>query len=388
MNLSSTDKQQILSGQSLNHKVINAGSRKVFQILPSKLKIITNGLLDIKKRKDLKTINYSTFGKQFCQILELYEEHWIVITNIVPDNIVQQNSVDTAVIYIYDFFKKSSYRTKKHEIKYPISFIFDCCDFLDVTPAKIKFKIMDVCQSSNVSLTGFYAILTCVFVTTRSHDKHFSVKESLITESLVNFYEIGEFTKESFKVDDNAIKQYLSFEERLYCHCNYPDTGERMKSCDRCLNWFHVHCEDFESDNSTWYCRYCIGIHVIPVEVLRDLIFVPLCIENEKMHYTLSLVCKKWSLTVNNVKFRDIVHIKWLDIFYQANKWSLAKQNEFRRGFDVLTCLGCRKLFKAETGYWRDLSGCTGISPDVPISGYCNNCDGARLPDQDYDSDW
>ena len=54
-----------------------------------------------------------------------------------------------------------------------------------------------------------------------------------------------------------------------------------MKQCDRCENWSREDCEDLINEDQTetvdkkrfWFCRYCIGIHRFPGEIL-DTIFV------------------------------------------------------------------------------------------------------------------
>ena len=45
-----------------------------------------------------------------------------------------------------------------------------------------------------------------------------------------------------------------------------------------------------------------------------------LCITDEKMHLTLTLVCKKWKSFINE-KFIERVHLQWLDQEYHANTW-------------------------------------------------------------------
>ena len=71
-----------------------------------------------------------------------------------------------------------------------------------------------------------------------------------------------------------------------------------MKECDRCHNWFHEDCEDFNCEvqiskvnsENQWFCRYGIVIHRLPYKII-DNIFVNLCLENKEMHSIIALVC-------------------------------------------------------------------------------------------------
>ena len=113
---------------------------------------------------------------------------------------------------------------------------------------------------------------------------------------------------------------YTTFTEKIYCHCKQPDFGERMKQCDSCANWFHMHCEYFESNlnsknNSSlkWYYQSCVPwtslhINLLPHLVL-DKIFFELCVADERMHSTLALVCKKWSFFISE-KFVERVSLE------------------------------------------------------------------------------
>ena len=150
-----------------------------------------------------------------------------------------------------------------------------------------------------------------------------------------------------------------------------------MKQCSRCLDWF---CESFDDVDQNyfpnhWFDHYCIGIHLLPGKILET-IFLELCIaQKEIMYFILSLVCKKWSETVNK-NFRDKVHIAWFDRQFNVNNWSAEVKRKYRVPFTVLKCLNCNRNFKPEIGYWRDPRGCTAMyRADNHISGYCSECE-------------
>ena len=79
-----------------------------------------------------------------------------------------------------------------------------------------------------------------------------------------------------------------------------------MKECDRFQNWFHKVWKDFDCEDQIpkvnrekqWCCRYCIGIHRLPYEII-DNIFINLCLENEEMHSIIAQEWKKWSMHIN-----------------------------------------------------------------------------------------
>ena len=114
-----------------------------------------------------------------------------------------------------------------------------------------------------------------------------------------------------------------------------------MKECDRCHNWFHEVCEDFNCEDkiskvnsqNQWFCRYCIGIHRLPYEII-DNIFVNLCLENEEKHSFIALVCKKWSRHINK-EFVEKVNFKWLDKEFKANEWSEENKRKYRIPFPM-----------------------------------------------------
>ena len=76
-----------------------------------------------------------------------------------------------------------------------------------------------------------------------------------------------------------------------------------MKQSNRCLDWFHEDCESFDDVDRNffpnhWFDCNCIGIY-LPPRKISEVIFLELCIAQEKMHLILSLVCKRWSKIVN-----------------------------------------------------------------------------------------
>ena len=78
----------------------------------------------------------------FVQILSLNEHHYVVITNL------ELSTEETNTIYIFDPCTEFSYREMDNDIKYPISFIKTCCNFLPTTQRKISFKLINAYEAN------------------------------------------------------------------------------------------------------------------------------------------------------------------------------------------------------------------------------------------------
>ena len=61
----------------------------------------------------------------------------------------EANETPRETIFIYDPFHEASYRENSNEIKYPLSFVQDCCDLMSQPFVKVNF----------IALTWHYAII-------------------------------------------------------------------------------------------------------------------------------------------------------------------------------------------------------------------------------------
>ena len=373
------DKRHILSGQSLHSGIMNAAITKI-----RRLSYWCHGLQPIGSRTTTWERCYKkNKSGSIVQILNLHQFHWIAITGCVDRNFYD-GSGSGAIIKIYDTYRKLGYRKKENEIKYPLVFVQDACELLD-TENFVTFSVENVIQTNKKENSGILAIIYAFILSQNEEPFSYEVCEEKINESLICFLETGNFSSQTMNPSDICIrnKTYSNWKEILYCHCKRPDFGKRMIECDRCGQWFHEECEEYDNplqikvtpSGKEWTCRYCCGIHVLPNEILRK-IFLELCVEDEVYHYRLSLVCTKWCRMLD-INFRDMVHFTWLDREFHAGSWSPTKIKQYRVGFDIMKCQACDTRFKPREGYYRDpknKSVCIyhGENTDPPL--YCNDC--------------
>ena len=367
--MTTDDKRQVMDRFTLNVNMISLAMR-LLSYLNDQV-FCWNDLLNVGTSDVWKYLN----DKKFVQILPLHEHHYVAISNL------QLSTEEINTIYIFDPCIEFSYREMDNDIKYPISFIKTCCNFLRKTQRKISFKLMNVCRANSLPSNGYYVVMYAYTLFCNLDIFSLKVSQENISSNIISFFETNEIP--SFQclplLHETKPDVYMDFQETLYCHCRGPDLRKSMKQCNRCLDWFQEDCESFDDIDQNvfpnhWFDRYCIGIHLLPREIL-EAIFLELCIAREEMHLILSLVCKRWSEIVNK-NFRDRVHIAWLDREFNANNWNEETKRKYRVPFRVLKCLNCNHNFKPEIGYWRDPRDCTAIyGGDNHISGYCSECE-------------
>ena len=363
------DKRQIMDKCPLNVNMISLAMRLLSYL--NHQVFCWNDLLNVGTSNMWKYLS----DKKFVQILPLHEHHYILITDL------EFSTEETNTMYIFGPCIEFSYREINNDIKYPISFIKTCCNFLRKTQRKISFKLMNVCQANSLPGSGYYVIVYAYTLFRNLEIFSLKVSQENVSSNIISFFETNEIP--SFQclplVHETRPNVYMDFQETLYCHCRGPDLGKRMKQCNRCLDWFHEDSESFDDVDQNffpnhWFDRYSIGIHLLLREIL-EAIFLELCIAQEEMHLILSSVCKRWSEIVNR-NFRDRVHTAWLDREFSANNWNAEIKRKYRVPFTVLKCFNCNHNFKPEIGYWHDPRGCTAVyGANNHISGYCSKCE-------------
>ena len=74
------------------------------------------------------------------------------------------------------------------------------------------------------------------------------------------------------------------------------------------------------------------------------------------MFAVMVLVCKKWSLFINE-KFDQRAHYAWLDREYDAQSWSKELKEKFRKPLTIENCSHCNRRYKVEIRYYRTPTG-------------------------------
>ena len=112
---------------------------------------VTGGFRKPNVRKNLFENNYEREKGPYLQFHKLYDSTWVITTDFCSINLVEGEANETPreTIFVYDPFHKASYRENSNEIKYPLSFVQDCCDLMSQPFVKVNF----------IALTWHYAII-------------------------------------------------------------------------------------------------------------------------------------------------------------------------------------------------------------------------------------
>ena len=91
----------------------------------------------------------------YLAVPQNYDSIWLVTTDFCAINLFEGEANETPRdIFIYDPFHEVPYRKTLNEIKYPLTFVQDCCDLMSQPFLKINFVVADVPQAPAKALTG------------------------------------------------------------------------------------------------------------------------------------------------------------------------------------------------------------------------------------------
>ena len=112
---------------------------------------VTGGFRKPNVRKNLFENNYEREKGPYLQFHKLYDSTWVIMIDFSGINLVEgeENETPRETIFVYDPFHKVPYRENSNEIKYPLSFVQECCDLISQSFLKLNFII----------LTWHYAII-------------------------------------------------------------------------------------------------------------------------------------------------------------------------------------------------------------------------------------
>ena len=377
--LTMADKCAVLSGNDLSQNVINFALAK----------LRTTGLSHIASRITPMKVDCRERSKgRFVQVLSHTKSHYVVVTDVDVLSSEEERGA-RKVLYIYDSIWEVSYRKKSHEVKYSVSFIQEICDMMQYPYRNVTIKVMQVPQAERINQSGIMAMLHAYLIIHKYNPCEIEGSYPGLVQAFLHFLATGDFD-DVVTLRKSIDHVYIEWREDLYCHCYRIEENHRhMKLCDNCKGWFHEECEKFEEESQIvrhrrnkcedqWFCKNCTNkcyIDLLPPEILRK-IFCELCVDDERMHCVLSLVCQKWHELID-ITFIDMVHLTWMDRTFHANKRSKEKQKKDRVPFSIMKCLNCLKLFKVKEGYFRNpFNKCTGsYFAGVGASRYCYDCE-------------
>ena len=105
---------------------------------------VTGGFRKPSVRKNLFENNYEREKDPYLQFHKLYDSTRVITTEFCSINLVEREANETPreTIFIYDPFHEASYRENLNEIKYPLSFVQDCCDLMSQPFVKVNFIVL------------------------------------------------------------------------------------------------------------------------------------------------------------------------------------------------------------------------------------------------------
>ena len=168
------------------------------------------------------------------------------------------------LFFIYDPFHEASYRDNLNEIRYPLTFVPDCCDLMNQSFVKVNFAVVDVPQAPTKALAGHYAIIFAYCKLQGVSFKKLVLPHNDIGKSLYTFLKDG-YIPEVLLINTNSNGGKIHYNFNKYCTATVTNKVSvvRMKECDRCHNWFHKVCEAFNCEDQIskvnseiqWFCR-------------------------------------------------------------------------------------------------------------------------------------
>ena len=113
---------------------------------------VTGGFRKPNVQKNLFENNYEREkGPCYLQFHKLYDNTWVVTTDVCNINLVEREANETPrdTIFICDPFYEAPYWENLNEIKYALLFVRDCCDLMSQPFMKVSFGVVNVPQAPN-----------------------------------------------------------------------------------------------------------------------------------------------------------------------------------------------------------------------------------------------
>ena len=134
---------------------------KQWQSMTSEL-FFTGGFKKPSVRKSLFENYYEREKGLHLKFQKHYDSMWLVTTEICSIKLGWRGSKrDSDTIFIYHPFHEALCRENSNEIKYPLTFVQDCCDLRSQPLVKVNFDVVDVPQApkNDMALYSYICIL-------------------------------------------------------------------------------------------------------------------------------------------------------------------------------------------------------------------------------------
>ena len=225
----------LCSSEWLNDTIINAGQVLIRKKFPN-----TSGLQDVILSN---TLSFQPETKQFIQVLNCRDSHWVCATN---------TGCKPNVVKIYDSMRTGNVSTSKKE---------EIATLLQSTEKRIFLLFPKVQQQRDGSSCGLFAL---AFAHTLAEGKDPSkvvypdgtklrshLLQCILREEITTFH-IGPSL-------DNPVPAFKSI-FKIYCSCRLQDHGDDMVLCDTCKEWYHFTCVGIQPGTklgAKWHCDNC-----------------------------------------------------------------------------------------------------------------------------------
>ena len=137
----------------------------------------------------------------------------------------------------------------------------------------IKIQMMNVAQQSGTTDCALYAMAVITCLALGMDPLSVILNRDELRPHLVKSLETRTISIFPVKKHRRPVNRVTKVEICLvYCHCRLPDDGQKMVCCDKCGEWYHLHCISApipESDNS-WFCSSCtLCISLVVLELCQ-----------------------------------------------------------------------------------------------------------------------
>ena len=129
----------------------------------------------------------------------------------------------------------------------------------------VKIKVINVATQKGNTDCGLYAVamMTSIMIAYKEDPVNVVYSQANLRIHLQQCFEKGFLEKfpisKKRRLNRRITKEVVC---DIYCTCqsSEPDDGSEMIQCDRCNEWYHVKCVDFDLKltDDDWFCAKCL----------------------------------------------------------------------------------------------------------------------------------